>query len=62
MSKANCPICDKPSAPRHKPFCSARCARHDLGRWLSESYAIPATELSEDEEEPTAPPTEKSCH
>lgn len=23
------------------PFCSKRCQQVDLGRWLSESYAIP---------------------
>jgi uncharacterized protein len=24
------------------PFCSARCRKIDLGRWLGEKYAIPA--------------------
>jgi endogenous inhibitor of DNA gyrase (YacG/DUF329 family) len=36
-----CPICNKPSHPEHKPFCSQRCADIDLGRWLTQSYAIP---------------------
>ena len=62
MNKAKCPICAKPSVARHTPFCSAHCAQHDLGRWLNESYAIPATEPPEDEEEPPAPPNEKSYH
>lgn len=65
MSKAKCPICAKPSAVRHKPFCSVRCAQRDLGRWLNESYAIPTTEPPEgedQEEEPCAPPNKESYH
>jgi endogenous inhibitor of DNA gyrase (YacG/DUF329 family) len=48
-----CPICGKPSVRDAYPFCSKRCANVDLNRWLSGSYAIPATEQgpsSEDEE------------
>jgi hypothetical protein len=41
-----CPICDHPASGEHRPFCSARCADIDLGRWLSDRYAIPV----EDEE------------
>jgi hypothetical protein len=26
------------------PFCSARCQTIDLGRWLGETYRIPAEE------------------
>lgn len=44
-----CPICQKPSAPPHKPFCSRRCADIDLGRWLTSSYALPARADEEDE-------------
>lgn len=40
-SKAKCPICGKPRDPAYRPFCSRRCADIDLGRWLSESYAMP---------------------
>ncbi|MBN9437144.1 DNA gyrase inhibitor YacG [Bosea sp. (in: a-proteobacteria)] len=36
-----CPICGKPAVQRFKPFCSARCADIDLGRWLKGSYVIP---------------------
>jgi endogenous inhibitor of DNA gyrase (YacG/DUF329 family) len=39
-----CPICGKPSARAAYPFCSKRCADVDLNRWLSGSYAIPASE------------------
>ncbi len=35
-----CPICQRPSAPKHRPFCSQRCADVDLGRWLGERYVI----------------------
>lgn len=37
-----CPICSKPTAPDYRPFCSRRCADVDLGRWLTESYRVPA--------------------
>ncbi|WP_066470298.1 DNA gyrase inhibitor YacG [Bosea sp. WAO] len=36
-----CAICGKPAVQRFKPFCSARCADIDLGRWLKGSYVIP---------------------
>ncbi len=36
-----CPICGKPVAPEHRPFCSRRCANIDLGRWLGGRYAVP---------------------
>jgi endogenous inhibitor of DNA gyrase (YacG/DUF329 family) len=36
-----------------RPFCSARCADVDLGRWFTESYRVPAgTPGLEDEEAP----------
>ena len=43
----SCPICGKPvaadqGAARVRPFCSARCAEVDLGRWFGESYRVPA--------------------
>lgn len=40
-SRAKCPICGKPGSTDYRPFCSRRCADVDLGRWLSESYAMP---------------------
>ena len=48
-----CPICSKQTDAKYRPFCSRRCADIDLGRWLNESYVIPA-EDSEDER--PAPP------
>lgn len=50
-----CPICDKPTEPSYRPFCSKRCADVDLGRWLTGSYAVPAEE-DEDFTEDTRPP------
>jgi endogenous inhibitor of DNA gyrase (YacG/DUF329 family) len=48
-----CPICEKPSDPRYRPFCSKRCADVDLGRWFSGRYVVPAVE--EDEPAPDVP-------
>ncbi|GJE15630.1 DNA gyrase inhibitor YacG [Methylobacterium marchantiae] len=48
-----CPICRKPVRPEFQPFCSARCADIDLGRWLTDRYAIPT---DEDENEDDATP------
>jgi uncharacterized protein len=42
-----CPVCNKPSATRYRPFCSKRCADIDLGRWFSGSYAIPFVEFDD---------------
>ena len=39
-----CPVCGRPAEAAFKPFCSARCADVDLGRWLGERYVIPDPE------------------
>lgn len=44
-----CPICSKESDPKYRPFCSRRCADIDLGRWLNESYRVPASEDEPDD-------------
>jgi hypothetical protein len=49
VSQRTCPICGKPAADAHRPFCSRRCADVDLQRWLSGRYAIPAAEDEADE-------------
>lgn len=55
MIKASCPICKMKVEGRtaaetpYLPFCSARCRKIDLGRWLGETYRIPA----EDQEDPS---------
>ncbi|GIT93162.1 hypothetical protein JANAI62_35540 [Jannaschia pagri] len=40
----SCPICDKESDAKYRPFCSRRCADVDLGRWLNGSYAVPSSD------------------
>jgi endogenous inhibitor of DNA gyrase (YacG/DUF329 family) len=37
----DCPICGKPAAPDHAPFCSRGCKDRDLLKWLGEGYRIP---------------------
>lgn len=46
-----CPICQRESDPKYRPFCSKRCADIDLGRWLTGSYSIPAAEEDDPDEE-----------
>lgn len=51
MAKAaplKCPVCKKPAAEKYEPFCSARCADIDLGRWLGEKYRVPTNEAPQD--------------
>ncbi|MDA7425442.1 DNA gyrase inhibitor YacG [Thalassococcus lentus] len=38
----SCPICERDSDAKFRPFCSKRCADVDLAKWLSGSYAIPS--------------------
>lgn len=55
---ARCPICGVAAAPAYRPFCSARCADVDLGRWLTNAYAIPVPddEVLDDEDDRPPPP------
>ena len=39
-----CPICQKPTTPEYRPFCSKRCADVDLGRWITGAYVVPGDE------------------
>jgi uncharacterized protein len=56
MITARCPICDRLMEGRLQagwpqfPFCSERCRRIDLGRWLGETYRVPATREMEESE------------
>jgi len=36
-----CPLCGKPTDPKHKPFCSQGCRDRDLLNWLDEGYRVP---------------------
>jgi len=56
MTKAGCPICEKPPDPAYRPFCSRRCADVDLHRWLTGSYAI-GGDRDEPDEPDAADPT-----
>lgn len=42
-----CPICNKDSVEKYRPFCSKRCADIDLGRWLKGAYVIPGPPLDD---------------
>ena len=52
MTAAACAICGKPQDQRFRPFCSARCADIDLGRWLKGSYVIPGEPVEDLAEQP----------
>lgn len=41
MSATPCPICGRPPAPPHRPFCSQGCRDRDLLQWLNEGYRLP---------------------
>lgn len=41
MTTSTCPICRRPSAPEHAPFCSRGCKDRDLLQWLGEGYRLP---------------------
>ncbi|MGH1352432.1 MAG: DNA gyrase inhibitor YacG [Methyloligellaceae bacterium] len=56
MQKRKCPMCDKITDKKFRPFCSKRCADLDLSRWLDGKYAIPATE--DDDEDGVIPSQE----
>ncbi|WP_339865594.1 DNA gyrase inhibitor YacG [Paremcibacter congregatus] len=48
-----CTICTQhPATPKFHPFCSARCADVDLGRWLKGNYAIPGEKAELPETDP----------
>lgn len=49
-AKLACPECGKPSDRGSHPFCSERCKNLDLGRWLNGSYAIPVSEIEENQD------------
>jgi uncharacterized protein len=62
-----CPVCGKEfdfAASTAKPFCSDRCRSIDLGRWLDESYGLPAVPDPEADELPETgpPPTNGAAH
>lgn len=56
-----CPVCEKefePATSKALPFCSERCRTIDLGRWLGETYSLPAIPDPDADEVPEEyPPT-----
>ncbi|MFU7527867.1 DNA gyrase inhibitor YacG [Qipengyuania sp. ASV99] len=41
-----CPICKKPRAQQHSPFCSQRCKDRDLAQWFGDGYALPGERVN----------------
>jgi uncharacterized protein len=46
---SHCPLCAKPTAQAHAPFCSRGCKDRDLLNWLGEAYRVPARPEESDE-------------
>jgi uncharacterized protein len=51
MTAKKCPICGKPRAEAHAPFCSPRCRDRDLVQWLQDGYALPGPQADPDPHE-----------
>jgi endogenous inhibitor of DNA gyrase (YacG/DUF329 family) len=52
MSPApTCAVCGKPTDPAYRPFCSRRCADVDLNRWLTGNYAIPGSQVGDEDDD-----------
>lgn len=52
--KVRCPQCKKEFeyySSQFRPFCGEQCRLIDLGQWLNGSYAVPATKITEEEQE-----------
>ncbi|MXV45190.1 DNA gyrase inhibitor YacG [Saccharibacter sp. 17.LH.SD] len=47
----SCPICQKPTSPEFRPFCSQHCANIDLGRWFQGHYRVPSFRQDNEKEE-----------
>lgn len=43
-----CPLCGKPAAAPHRPFCSQGCRDRDLLNWLGDAYRVPGRQADED--------------
>ncbi|HEU0098265.1 MAG TPA: DNA gyrase inhibitor YacG [Allosphingosinicella sp.] len=40
-TKHECPLCGRPAAASHRPFCSRGCKDRDLLNWLGDAYRVP---------------------
>jgi hypothetical protein len=45
--RSGCPLCGRPPADPHAPFCSPRCRDRDLLNWLGEGYRVPGPPAEE---------------
>lgn len=45
-----CKTCGKAEEEKYRPFCSARCAQIDLGKWLNGSFVVPGKDEPDEEE------------
>lgn len=49
MATGKCPLCKRPAAAEHMPFCSQPCRDRDLLQWLGEGYRVPGPAVSSDQ-------------
>ena len=57
-STIRCPLCGETFDPDRSPampFCSDRCRKIDLGRWLDEHYRVPVERDPEETDESEPP-------
>lgn len=50
--EVKCPHCEKKFnyyQSEFRPFCCEKCRLLDLGKWLDQSYTVPANKISEEE-------------
>lgn len=43
-----CPLCNKESVSKFRPFCSAGCKDRDLLKWLGEGYRVAGAPAEEE--------------
>lgn len=41
IPKKACPLCGRPPAESHAPFCGQGCRDRDLLNWLGDAYRVP---------------------
>lgn len=46
----SCPMCQKETDHKYRPFCSKRCADLDLGKWMTGAYAVPSVDREDEGE------------
>ena len=46
-STSKCPVCNKITDQKYRPFCSSRCKLIDLGNWIDGSYRLPTEDVPE---------------